>query len=193
MYNIMALWRRNQDLGLIPEVNTQPGLAKDSQSGPSCEINLLYPLSQVPSGFALPQSSQQMEREKRTVALKNMTRLVELVTKQENKYKKRLSPHSNFYRRHVMVQQFLQIQLRTQPSQTRRNLALSIARSFGRNYTTARNIVQWEKSWIAHREIPRRKDREDYATWIDNEELQESIRDFARRERDNKFEFLKFK
>ena len=53
--------------------------------------------------------------------------------------------------------------------------------------------MQWEKSWIAHREIPRRKDREDYATWMDNEELQESIRDFARREGDSKFGFLKFK
>lgn len=92
-----------------------------------------------------------------------------------------------------MVQQFLQIQLRTRPSQTRRDLALSIARSFGRNHATARNIVQWEKSWIAYREIPRRKDREDYATWMDNEELKESIIDFARREGDSKFEFLKFK
>ena len=122
-----------------------------------------------------------------------MTRHVELVTEQENKYKERLSPHSNFYRRHVIVQQFLQIQLRTQPSQTRRNLALSIACSFGRNHTTARNIVQWKKFWIAHRKIPRQKKSEDYATWMDNEELQESIRDFVRRKGDSKFEFLKFK
>ena len=115
------------------------------------------------------------------------------MTEQENKYKERLSPYSNFYRQHVMVQQFLQIKLRTQPSQTRRDLALSIARSFGRNHATARNIVQWEKSLIAYREIPRRKNREDYATWMDNEELKESIRDFARKKRDSKFELLKFK
>ena len=116
MYNIMALWRRNQDLGLVPEANTQPGLAEDSQSGPSCEIDPLCPLSQVPSDCAPPQSSQQIKREQRTFALKDITRLVELVTEQENKYKERFSPHSNFYRRHVMVQQFLQIQLRIRPS-----------------------------------------------------------------------------
>lgn len=93
----MALWRRNQGLGLIPEANTQPGLAKDCQSSPSCKIDPLYLLSQVSSGYALPQSSQQIEQEHCTIALKDMTRLIELVTEQENKYKQRFSPHSNFY------------------------------------------------------------------------------------------------
>lgn len=51
-----------------------------------------------------------------------------------------------------------------------------------------------EKFWVVHREIPRQKDYEDYATWMDNEELKESIRDLIRREGDStKFEFLKFK
>lgn len=81
----MALWRRNQGLGLIFEANTKLGLAKDSQSSPSCKIDPLYPLSQVSSGYALPQSSQQIERKHRTIALKDMTRLIELVTEQENK------------------------------------------------------------------------------------------------------------
>ncbi len=73
----MALWRRNQNLGLIPEANTQPSLAKDSQSGPSCEIDTLCPLSQVPSGCVSPKSSQQIKREQHTFALKDMTGLVE--------------------------------------------------------------------------------------------------------------------
>lgn len=167
-YNIMALWQRNQDLGLISRKNTQSGLASNAESGPSREISSLSPLSQVPSGCASPLSSQQINRKERILALKEMTRLVELVTEQEIKYKERLSPHSSFYRRYIMVQRFLQIQLRTQPSQTRRDLALSIARSFGRNHATARNIMKWEKSWAAHREIPSRKNCEDYATWMDN-------------------------
>ena len=54
-------------------------------------------------------------------------------------------------------------------------------------------MVQWEKFWIAHRKIPKQKDCEDYATWMDNEDLEELIKDFARREGESKFEFLKFK
>ena len=73
------------------------------------------------------------------------------------------------------------------------NLALSIARSINKNHTMACNIVQWEKSWIAHKEILKQKNCEDYATWIDNEELQKSIRDFAKGKGDSKFKFLKFK
>ncbi len=91
----------------------------------------------------------------------------------------------------MIVQQFLQIQLRTCHSQTRRNLALSIARSFDRNHATVFNIVQQGKSWIAYKEISKRKDKEDYATWMDNEELKESIRNFAEKEKGSKFEFLR--
>lgn len=112
-YNIKALWQPNQDLGLISRENTQPGLASNPESGPSHEISSLSPLSQVPLGCAPLLSSQQIDREQRIIALKEMTRLVELVTEQGMKYKERLSPHNNFYRRHIMVQQFLQIQLRT--------------------------------------------------------------------------------
>lgn len=76
IYNIMALWQRNRDLGIISEANTQSWLAKDSESGPTPEINPLYPLSQVPSGSNPPQSSQEIEREGLIVALKDITRLV---------------------------------------------------------------------------------------------------------------------
>ena len=57
-YNIIAFWQCNQDLSLISKINTQRGLAKDSQSGSSYEINPLYPLSQVLFGCAFCQSSQ---------------------------------------------------------------------------------------------------------------------------------------
>lgn len=40
-------------------------------------------------------------------------------------------------------------------------------------------------------EITKKLVYEDYATWMDNEKLKELIRDFARREKDSKFEFFK--
>ena len=153
-YNIQALWQRNRDRGLISNTNTQsePSEASDPSS---------YPLNKVPSGCEISRSKQEVDQEKRTTALKDITRLLELVTVQEEKYGERLSPHSNFHRRYMMVQQFLQIQLRSQTSQRRRDLSLSIARSFGKGYGTARNIVQ-ENSWVKEREIPGRKNRDDY-------------------------------
>lgn len=75
-----------------------------------------------------------------------MTRLLEFVTIQEKKYEERLSPHSNFYRRHMMVQQFLQIQLRTNSAATCRNLSISIVQLFGKRQGIAQNIARWEKS-----------------------------------------------
>ena len=65
-----------------------------------------------------------------------------------------------------MVQQFLQTQLKIQPSQTRRGLSMTIARGFGRRQTTARNIVRWETLWVDKRNIPERKERQDYFSWI---------------------------
>ena len=45
-----------------------------------------------------------------------MSRLFQLVIEQEIKYEHRLSPHSNFYHQHMIVQKFIQ-------SQLKRNLA----------------------------------------------------------------------
>lgn len=59
-----------------------------------------------------------------------------------------------------------------------------MAQSFGGRYNTARNIVQWVNSWVDEREIPIRKNREIYASWMDDKELKESIRDFARTQGD---------
>lgn len=85
-----------------------------------------------------------------------------------------------------MVQQFLQTQLKTQPSQTHRKLSMTIARGFGRGQATARNIVRWENLWVDKRDIPEKKERQDYFLWIDDKELKESIRDSARRQGDRK-------
>ena len=101
----------------------------------------MYPLSQVPPGGSTPQPDQLSFKEERVLALQEITRLLEFVTEQEKKYEDKLSLHSNFYRRHVMFQQFLQIQLKTKPSPTWKELSLNIARFFDRGHNTGRNIV----------------------------------------------------
>ena len=58
---------------------------------------------------------------------------------------------------------------------------MSIAQLFDKGQGTAQNIVQWEKSWVEKREIPRQKNRDNYFSWIDDKDLQESMRDFARK------------
>ena len=143
-YNIQALWQCNRDLGLISDTSSQHGPGESS--GPGDDIDSSYPLSEVPPGRNPSQSKQEINQEQRTIALKDITRLLELVTVQEEKYEERPSPHSNFYRRHMMVQQFLQIQLKTKSSPMRHDLSMSIARSFSKGQGTAQNIVRWEKS-----------------------------------------------
>ncbi len=53
-----------------------------------------------------------------------------------------MSHDSNHHQQYVMVNQFLQIQLKTWPSQRWRNLDLGITRLFDKNNATKRNIVQ---------------------------------------------------
>lgn len=181
--NIADMWQRQRDLGLVVNRLESEG-PEERQSAP------IIPISELPRGIAA-QSDQETQTAKRTNALKDLTRILQLVTEQEKRYGERLLPQSNFYRRHVMVQQFLQMQLGSQRNGTRRVLSLSVAQCFGRGHTTARNIVQWETSWVNNRIMPKRQDQNGYSLWMDDEELKESIRHFARMEGDSKhFYFL---
>ena len=143
-YNIGALWQRNRDLGLISPGNVQSELEKNTKSGIDEDKNVAHPLSQVPLGGSTSSPNQLSFTERRILALQEITKLLELVTEQEKNNEDRLSPHSNFYRRHIMVQQFLQIQLKTKPSPTHRQFALNIACSFGKRHIIRRNIIRWE-------------------------------------------------
>ena len=134
-YNIQALWQRNRDLGLISGTSSQHGPGESS--GLEDDIDSSHPLSEVPLGRNPSQSKQEINQQQRTIALKDITRVLELVTVQEEKYEERLLPYSNFYRRHAIVQQFLQIQLKIKPSPTRCDLSMNIARSFGKRQGTA--------------------------------------------------------
>lgn len=92
------------------EANTpfRPGASSKSQL--TDDVNRLYPLFQVPPGVSPSLSEPESARTQRIEALKDLSRLIDLVViEQENKYGRRLSPHSNIYRRHIMVQQFLRI------------------------------------------------------------------------------------
>ena len=146
-YDIRALWQRNIELGMASTANSQVGLGQVAESQPIDNVSPLS-LSDIPRGGASFLSNQQVLKSQRTEALKDLNKLLKLVTKQEKKYKARLSPHSTFHCRHIMVQQFLQSQLSSQSSPKRRDVSLNVAQSFGRSRPTARNIVQWEKKWV---------------------------------------------
>ena len=99
-YNIQALWKRSQDLGMLSTANAQAGLG---QSTESLSSGIVCSSSEIPCDESALPSKRQIYRDKQVEALKELTRLMELVTEQEKKYEERLSPHSNFYRRHLMV------------------------------------------------------------------------------------------
>ena len=140
-HNIQALWQRSQDLGMISQANSQVELEQPRELQPNAGLSSILPLSQVPRGCLPPFSKQQHSKNHRIKALEDLTRLLELVTEQEKKYKGRLSPHSNFYRRHLIVQQFLQTQLKSQPSQTQRDLSLTVSYAFDSGHLITHNII----------------------------------------------------
>ena len=83
--------------------------------------------------------------------------------------------------------QFLQTQLTSQPSQTRRNLSLTVSQAFGRGHHTAQSIVQWENSWLSIREIPEGKETEDGDLWLYDEDVNNAIKKFAKAQGDIKY------
>ena len=178
------LWKRGSDLGLISSANSQERLGQLPELQPNNSVSSL--LSEIPRGGTSLLSKKDIHKSQQIKALDDLNRLLKLVTEQEKKYGTRLSPHSNYYRRHVMVQQFLQSQLNSQPSPTRRTLSLNVAQAFGRSSPTARLIVQWEKSWVELREIPERKEREDSDSWMYDGDLNDAMRAFVRTQGDSK-------
>lgn len=152
-YNIMALWQRSKDSDL----------------------------SEIPRGRPLPLTAPQVFIKKRVEALRDLDRLLENVTEQEKKYGDRLAPQSNYYRRHTMVQNFLQYQIKTQQNPvTRFESSLHVANSFKRGRSTARNIVQWENSWVDTRQIAERQENRDCTSWMYDPDVSDAIRNFAR-------------
>ena len=95
-YNIEALWQRGQNLGLISAANSQIRPGESSQLLLNDSVSSAFSLCNIPQGGPSPISKQEAHRIQRVEALKDLNRLLELVTKQDKKYGGRLSPHSNF-------------------------------------------------------------------------------------------------
>ncbi len=159
-YDIRALWQRIQKLGILSAANSPGGLGPLSELLPNDHISPACPLSDISRGSASSFSKQQIFKNQQIEALKDLTKLLESIRAKEKKYRDRFSPYSNYYRRHIMVQQFFQAQLTTGPSQTGRSFSCNVARSFGKGTGTftARNIVRQENLWVNTREIPERKE-----------------------------------
>jgi hypothetical protein len=169
-YSIVAMFKRQK----------QAAASSDQDAAdPAC-------LPTITAGPVL-ESEKNTRTELQATALARLDRLIDLVTEQEAKYGFRLQYKSNFFQRHLMVKQFLSIQARATEKRTRRQLAVVIAEAFGRGQRTARNIVRWERSWVAHEILPGRKTRAAPDQSIQDEDLKIFIREFARRQGDRKY------
>ena len=85
-YNIQALWQWGQSLGLTSMANSQLRPGKPSQLLPIDSISSAFPLSDISQGEPPLVSKQETYRIQQVEALKDINRLLELVTKQDKKY-----------------------------------------------------------------------------------------------------------
>ena len=129
--------------------------------------------------------------ELQTQAAHDLGELLRLKTQQMDKYGYELTPKSNYYRRHQMVMSFLWMQLNKEkdnPQLNRRKLAQIVAQSFNKRRYTGRKIVQWERSWVKLRVVPDTKagNGKGDLSWMDDEDLVLSIKDWAKKEGESK-------
>ena len=75
------------------------------------------------------------------------------------------------------------------PHLNRRQLAQVVAQSFNKRSYTGRRIVQRERSWVKDRVIPNTKagNQKGDLSWMDDEDLVLSIKDWAKKEGESKF------
>ena len=78
--------------------NSQVRPGKPSQLLPIDSVSSAFPLSDIPRGGLPPVLTQGTHKIQQVEALKDLNRLLELVTEQDKKYGGKLLPHSNFYR-----------------------------------------------------------------------------------------------
>ena len=97
MYNIQAPWQRSRDLGITSRVNSPVGLDQSRELLPINSESSTLSLSQILCDCSPPLLQQQIKRNQPVDALKDLTRLLNLVTEQEKKYQYKLFPHNNFY------------------------------------------------------------------------------------------------
>ncbi len=103
----------------------------------------VYLLSQVLFIAIVFQLNQPFFKNEFIIVLKKMIRLIELTTDQKAKYEDKLLLNIHFYYSHWMIQQFLQTQLKTEPTTQSKHL-LRVVNLFGNKDTKRRNIVWWK-------------------------------------------------
>lgn len=104
--DIRELWQRKIDLGKIFGANNQVGLGQVPESQPNNSVSSPYSPSKNLRGGASLLADQETLKNQRIEISKNLNNFLRLVIEQGKKYETRLLPHSNFYRRYLMVQQF---------------------------------------------------------------------------------------
>ena len=154
--NIVALFKRQQDLGLGIPVANEP----------------------------ISQEMQRDTRESNRKAMEDIERLIRLKTEQIQKYGRVFSPGTDFYRRHCMVKNFLCLQKQHEDvsGKTRREIAETVAATFGRRQHTAKKLDKWAKEWVLKRVIPESKAGKHKArlSWLNDEGILCAIQDFTR-------------
>ncbi|KAN0076035.1 hypothetical protein V8E54_007305 [Elaphomyces granulatus] len=176
--NIVAVFGRQRELNLSLSPTVQ------DNSMPTTLPMQSAPLSMVPRGG--PALQPVSKKEELRAALEDLKHLLRHVSDQEKKYGERLNINGNFYLRHTMVRQFLELQLAEHTEGTRRDRALSVAQGAGKGYAFGRRIVQWEISWVQDRVIPRRGQGGGRGSWMNDDDIAQSVRYFARQEGDSK-------
>ena len=75
------------------------------------------------------------------------------------------------------------------PHLNRQQLAQIVAQSFNKRSYTGQRIVQWERSWGKDWVIPNAKaeNQKGDLSWMDDEDLVLSIKDWAKKEGESKF------
>ena len=75
------------------------------------------------------------------------------------------------------------------PYLNRRQLARIVVQSFNKRSYTGRRIIQWERSWVKDRVILNTKagNQKGDLSWMDDEDLVLSIKDWAKKEGESKF------
>lgn len=79
-YDIRALWQRNKDLGMSSSANNQAGLEQPTESLSIDSVSSIPPVSEIPRGGLPSLFKQQIHRNQQMEALKDLTRLLALVT-----------------------------------------------------------------------------------------------------------------
>ena len=131
-------------------------------------------------------SSQQLRLEKLNRALDDLDRLIKSSKAQVRTYSHIVVLEGDFDRRHRMVRAFLHRQ--KNKDRNRSEMAMEVAKAFGRSKPTARNIIKWEKEWMVHRRLPESKAGKHRAclSLLDDEGILCAIQDFTKTQGDGK-------